>query len=126
MVIVQKEWYNIDQCNRNPQNLYIFGDNSKRFGNAGQAQIRCCKNSFGIATKTSPSNSMNSFFTDSIEDLEIIEEDIKRLISIKDDYENIIFPYDGLGTGLSDMPNKCPLLYKRLNSIIFRKFKVRY
>jgi hypothetical protein len=118
MTIVQKEWYTVEDCLANPRNLYIFGDNTKRYGKGGQATIRDCSNSFGVATKFTPSMSKDSFFTDSIECLEIIEEDLRELRELKKNYDNIVFPYDGLGTGLSDMPNKCPRLFKRFSRIL--------
>ena len=126
MIIIQKEWFSPTQCQENPQNLYIFGDNTKRFGQSGQACIRFEPNTFGIATKFSPSTSMNSYFVDSIECLEIIEDDIRKLLKIKEKYENIVFPFAGLGSGLSDMPNKCPLLYKRMNKLLNRYFEIDY
>lgn len=126
MNLKQKEWYTVEQCENNPQNLYVFGDNTNRFGKGGQAQIRYCNNSFGIATKVSPSTSVKSYFTDSPEHLEIVTNDIKKLKEASLGYENIIFPYDGLGSGLSDMPNKCPELYKSLNRMLKEEFGVDY
>ncbi len=126
MIIVQKEWYSVEQCMTNPLNLYIFGDNTKRVGKGGQAQIRNCSNSFGIATKLAPSMDSNSFFKDDIESLEFVEKDIKQLLQTMKDYKNVVFPYDQLGSGLSDMPNKCPLLYRRLNRMLNKYFKVGY
>ena len=54
MIILQKEYYSVEQCLANPDTLYVFGDNTQRFGKGGQAQIRDCKNSFGVCTKLYP------------------------------------------------------------------------
>jgi hypothetical protein len=124
MILIQDEWFSVKQCLENPRNLYIFGDNTLRYGKGGQAQIRDCENSFGICTKWKPSMTDDSFFQDTIECLEIVEKDIVDLLHIKDNYKNIIFPADGLGSGLSDMPNRCPLLYKRMNYLIQKHFGV--
>ncbi len=94
---LQKEWFSIEQCNQNPYKLYVFGDNTLR---------------------------KESFFTDSIECLEVMEDDIRKLILESENYDIVVFPSDGLGTGLSDMPNKCPLLFKRMNKILNKHFKV--
>ena len=124
----QKEWFSIKQCIENPDKLYIFGDNTLRAGKGGQAQIRDCENSFGICTKWTPTTSNEAYFSDTINCLEIIERDISELIKLSKDgkYKEIIFPWDGLGSGLSKMPEKCPLLYKRLNKIISKYFNIGY
>ena len=31
-IVVQEEWYSIEQCRANPRSLYIFGDNLLRVG----------------------------------------------------------------------------------------------
>jgi hypothetical protein len=124
----QKEWFSVEQCNKNKDKLYIFGDNTLRIGNGGQAQIRDCVNSFGICTKLAPSTTEHSYFSDSIEHLELIEADISELIKISKTgkYNEIIFPWDGLGSGLSKMPQKCPLLYRRMNKLLSKYFGIEY
>ena len=122
MTITQKEWYSVEQCLANPQNLYIFGDNTIRKGKGGQAQIRDCPNAFGIATKFLPSTTNESYFNDSNEVKDIIIDDIVKLLQLEDQYENIIFPYDGLGTGLSEMPTRCPLVFQIMNARLLALF----
>ena len=128
MISKQSEWFSVQQCNNNPKALYIFGDNTFRKGKGGQAQIRDCKNSFGICTKWAPNNDDGAFFIDTINCLEIVERDIFNLIKYyqESDYDNMVFPEDGLGSGLSDMPNKCPLLYRRMNYLIKKHFGIEY
>jgi hypothetical protein len=124
----QKEWFSIQQCLENPNKLYIFGDNTFRDGTGGQAQIRNCDNSFGICTKWAPNTSDGAYFIDSINCLEIVEKDISELLKFKrgNMYTEIIFPWDGLGSGLSKMPEKCPLLYRRLNKLLEKHFNISY
>jgi hypothetical protein len=126
MILVQSEWFSVNQCLENPANLYVFGDNTFRTGKGGQAQIRDCQNTFGIATKWAPNNTEGAFFADTINCLEIVEKDIAKLLKLyqNSDYENLVFPVDGLGSGLSDMPNRCPLLYRRMNHLIQKHFGV--
>jgi len=128
MIVKQQDWFSKKQCDNNPRSLYVFGDNTFRTGKGGQAQIRDCNNSFGIATKWAPNNTDGAFFVDTINCLEIVEKDIFNLIKTyhDSDYDNLIFPEDGLGSGLSDMPNKCPLLYRRLNHLIKKHFGIEY
>ena len=113
--ITQKDWFSVKQCNDNPDNLYVFGDNTLRIGKGGQAQIRDCENSFGICTKRTPSTDDDAYFRDTLSDWEFIVEDLKKLKEVEKKYKSIIFPADGLGTGLSEMPNRCPKLYTQFS-----------
>jgi len=124
----QKEWFSLKQCIENPDKLYIFGDNTLRKGTGGQAQIRHCDNSFGICTKWAPTTADGAYFSDTINCLEIVERDISELIKLSktDKYKEIIFPLDGLGSGLSKMPQKCPLLYRRMNKLLNKHFNIIY
>jgi hypothetical protein len=124
----QEEWFSVEQCNSNPKKLYVFGDNTFRKGTGGQAKIRNCDNSFGICTKWAPNTNESAYFIDTINCLEIVERDIYELIKISktNEYEEIIFPWDGLGSGLSKMPQKCPLLYRRMNKLLEKHFGISY
>ncbi len=127
---VQKVWYSEKMCLENPTKLYIFGDNTLRKGYAGQAQIRHCQNSYGIVTKTNPGLNINDFFTDNkLIDKIAIDDDIEMLVQYLNSpgsIQTVVFPGDGLGTGLSDMQNKCPELLKHLNKRLFDIFGIDY
>lgn len=128
MIEIQKEWYTIEDCLNNPNKLYVFGDNTLRLGNGGQARIRDIPNCFGIATKLSPSVYDNSYFSDKHCDFEYVYNDIYKLyqIHIQKKYDFIVFPYDGLGTGLSQMPERSPTIYKWMNDTISLLFNIKY
>lgn len=112
-VIVQEDWYSLRQCEKNPQTLYVFGDNTEETGSGGQAQIRYASNSIGIPTKRKPSMSEDSFFDDSIVQFLKVEQAISNILAelLKGAYTTIVFPADGLGSGLSKMPEKSPILF---------------
>jgi hypothetical protein len=112
--ITQNEWLNVESVMQNPDALYVFGDNTIRKGEAGQAVIRNCPNSLGVCTKRVPSMSEDSFFTDTEEDWKTIKDDLENLKKLSKDFKYIIFPGDGIGTGLSKMPEKCPKNYKKM------------
>ena len=126
-VIVQKEWYSVEQCEANEDTLYVFGDNSIQVGMVGQAVIRNCVNSFGIPTKKFPSMSENSFYNDGENDKMSIMLALTILSNrvVKGRYSKLVFPYDGLGTGLSQMPTRSPILYKYLNDELELMFGVK-
>ena len=113
--------YNPEMVNSMPDHLFIFGDNTIGKGMGGQAIIRYCENSYGIPTKKLPSQLPNSFFNDNDYDknIIIISESIKK---IPMGYEYIVFPEDGLGTGLAELPIRAPRTYKFLIDEINNKF----
>jgi hypothetical protein len=107
-----------------PNVLYVFGDNTWRRGNGGQAIIRGLPNTFGIATKLKPSQEEDSYFTDNSSNLKYILDDIIKLDIIRksNNYDVIMFPSGGLGTGLSKMPEKCPKLFDVMNDALLGNF----
>lgn len=127
-VIVQEEWYSIEQCRENPRTLYVFGDNTEGVGTGGQAQIRYEPNSIGIPTKRTPSMSEDSFFSDLSIQGWLMAQAVTNVLAetISDKYDTIVFPKDGLGTGLSEMPTRSPVLYEYLNDKLYEHFGVRF
>ena len=120
-VIVQTEWFSLEQCAENPNNLYVFGDNLQRKGTGGQATIRFASNSFGIVTKRKPNNNPDAFFSDKSDEEKQLAEDVNNLIeTIKNStvYDTVVLPADGLGTGLSEMPTRSPFLFKWLSKTL--------
>jgi hypothetical protein len=107
----------------------VFGDNTLRKGNGGQACIRDTPASFGVATKLLPSQMDNSFFEDGNEEhKQFIEDDLQELENLlkKNTTLVVYFPEYGLGTGLSEMPTKCPHLFMHMNKLIKEKFGIDY
>lgn len=118
IVLRQHRIYRID-IKANPRALYIFGDNLDRKGMGGQAaEMRGEPNSFGIATKRSISHSYpDDYFFDSQKDaFEIIDEEFSRLFKeIREkEYKAVVLPADGIGTGLSKLPELAPNLLKHI------------
>ena len=90
----------------NPEKLYIFGDNIERKGKAGQAVIRDADNAIGIATKES-----SRVFMDDVNfeaNRAVIDSDIEKIIQEAKKYDSVVFPSDGVGTGLADLKAKAP------------------
>ena len=119
--IFQGIWTTIDVRN-NPNLIFIYGDNDKKFGKKGQAIIRDEVNTIGIPTKKYPSNYLSSLYTDDEYDINVSKIDIQihRVISTLQTgmYEGIVLPECGLGTGLSQLPKKAPKTFKYLCSAI--------
>lgn len=106
----------------NPDKIYVFGDNDARAGNGGQAeQMRGEPNSFGIRVKKAPLTDPDVYYRDSEykENIKKINEDINRLRSeavLKG--KTIVFPEDGIGTGMSKLAENAPKTLKFLNAVL--------
>lgn len=107
---------------------FVIGDNVLRRGNGGQAIIRDCPASFGVVTKRLPGQYANSFFSDCETDRLLVEQDLLKLECLLQDNKDLIvyFPEHGIGTGLSEMPTRCPKLFNEMNEIIYERFGIDY
>lgn len=114
--------YKVKDLKNNPNKIFVFGDNLKRKGEGGQAIIRGEENAYGIVTKKSPSSKSSSYFTDDDFDdnKENIDKDIQKIKS--DGRKIIVFPRDGLGTGLAKLKKKAPKTYKYLKDRLLEEF----
>lgn len=100
-----------------PKKLFVFGDNFARDGYGGQAkEMRDELNSVGIPTKHSPNNYWWAFFDDAYYDFWIEQStpDWMRLF-LHDGV--IVWPEDGIGTGLADLPNRAPKIYAAIKHL---------
>jgi hypothetical protein len=105
----------------NPNTIYVFGDNTKRTGTGGQAQIRNNPNAMGIATKLAPSMEESAFMTDLdlASNKSVIDSDIAK---IKATGKSIVLPKDGFGTGLAKLKEKAPQTFTYLNQRLLQEF----
>jgi hypothetical protein len=113
--------YDVNIVKNNPDKIYIFGDNVVGKGKKGQAIIRDEENSFGIPTKKLPFTSEESYFSDKEfkENKEYIDKAIDK---IKKDGREIVFPKDGIGTGLAKLKEKAPKTWEYLNKKLLDEF----
>ncbi len=115
-VIIQK-WISRADLRANPASLYLFGDNCERVGMGGQAgQCRHEPNAHGIRTKLSPSMDPTAFFSDEQfnQCRAFIDEDLSLPRRFAKDGGTVVVPADGLGTGLSALPEKAPRVFAYL------------
>jgi len=112
-------FYSPQTCRDEPEAIFIYGDNFKRYGRgkfAGQAIIRDMPNALGLAVKHEPKRDPGSYLSDSdiglfIKELHKVHEVIAPKLRSG---AMVYWPADGLGTGLAEMPKRAPLLYKKL------------
>ncbi len=111
-IITFDGYWTIDIVRTMPKYLFVFGDNDVKKGTGGQAIIRHEENAIGIPTKKLPNNVKTSFYTDdeyesNISKIDIAIEDI--FIKVKEEnYEGIVLPIDGFGTGLAKLKDYAP------------------
>lgn len=125
-ILIQKEYFTVNECIKNPKSLYIFGDNAVNYGKGGQAIIRDCPNAFGIPTKMFPTMTIEAFFMDTPESFKYVLTKVEELNDIfkSNKYDYIVFPIDGLGTGLARMPYYAPKLFKQLCDDLYKLFGI--
>jgi hypothetical protein len=97
-----------------PNTLFVFGDNIAQVGKAGQArEMRGEPNAAGIPTKWSPSMRLDAFFTD--DQLDLVKDNIDaafgRLFMHAACGGDIVWPEDGIGTGLAQLPRRSPAIW---------------
>lgn len=110
-----QEWITREDVKTNRDHLYIFGDNMERVGLGGQAAaMRGEPNSLGIATKRSPGMSPDDFFSDREDEFYEVSHDLMEISRRyeQEQYSYVVYPSNGVGTGLAKLPEKSPMIYK--------------
>lgn len=102
-----------------PGTLFVFGDNMHHAGLGGQAkEMRGERNTVGIPTKWRPSTKEGSFFAD--DDLDRVRAEIDeafgRLIMHIATGGGVVWPIDGIGTGLAELPKRAPLIWEYIET----------
>jgi hypothetical protein len=111
-VIIQKEWYTKEQIIANRDILFLFGDNAERIGKGGQAKVcRDEPNCIGVVTKNKASHGNETdYLTDHYlgRNIMLITRDFIPIVYKLQQGGTVIFPADGIGTGLAMLEEKAP------------------
>lgn len=97
----------------NPEILFVFGDNDERKGLGGMAkEFRGEPNTVGIRTKRKPTTENDAYYSDFDydENCNKIDEDCAEILSRSKNYVAVFIP-EGIGTGLSKLPERAPRTY---------------
>lgn len=106
-----------EDLRRNPDVLYVFGDNMMRKGMGGQAgAMRGEPNAVGVVTKTSPSQCFSPMTADVLAQKRQIDRDMSPLYAHVNKGGVVVWPSDGIGTGLADLENKSPETFDYIKS----------
>lgn len=121
---VIKNFYTPSILRASPNKIFVYGDNMQRKGKGGQAIIRDEINAYGIVTKRKPSMDKDAFFSDQDDETSLLINDVNRLIEIASFTTSpiIVFPNNGLGSGLARMKDKSPKLYEILCRLLQENF----
>lgn len=109
--------YTRKEIQANRDKVYIFGDNLARRGLGGQAkECRGEPNAIGIPTKRSP----YEFFSDGDFDewLAAVSKDCCRILAAISEGKTIVWPQDGIGTGLADLKSCAPRIWAELQKMV--------
>ena len=116
--------YNRALIQAHPSWLFVFGDNLERKGLGGQArEARGEPNSVGIITKRFPSMDEDSMLVDADYPrwIDASAKDIDRLESAHRINQTIIWPLDGIGTGLAgSLENRAPAIWQSIENLRIR------
>lgn len=113
-VIIYEGFWTVESVEEDKSSLYIFGDNNIGKGCGGQAIIRNLPNSLGIPTKKLPNMSPEAFYSDNDfnNNKEHIDSAIDLIKKESSNYEAVVFPKDGFGTGLARLPEVAPKTFE--------------
>ena len=98
----------------NPRALFVMGDNPQRQGLGGQAgEMRGEENAVGVATC-----SLVEPWSDdrAAEQITIIDADMAPLFEALRAGRTVIFPLDGIGTGIADLQRRSPITFAHLQA----------
>ena len=116
MILFQKIIYR-HELQINPDRSYVFGDNLERQGMGGQAKnMRYEPNAIGVATKVAPSNMEFAFFSDQLYEIAAVTNDLARVDAALKAGRVVVVPRDGIGTGLSELAPRSPLIYEMIRA----------
>ena len=123
MPLIMQKWITRADLKANPFVIYVYGDNEARWGLGGQAkEMRGEPNAVGVATLKSPGEFWNEH--DVAHQISVLDEDFKPVFLALDHDKVVVFPLDGIGTGLADLERRSPTTFAHLQRIV--ELMIRY
>jgi hypothetical protein len=115
MSVYLQKWISRADLRANSDALFVFGDNEERWGLGGQAkECRGEPNAVGVATLFAPGH----FWRDDIDanrrQCAVIDHDFAPIFAAAKVGHLIVFPVDGIGTGLADLERRSPATFAHL------------
>ena len=107
--------YTIEHIQEHPDWIFVFGDNLQGWGKAGQAIIRNEPNTLGVPTKRKPSMNQDAFFYDRTDEIDAVTKALDKIESLLEEGKIVVFPLNGLGTGLAKLAFNSPIIAKMID-----------
>ena len=122
------KWVTRDMVQNSRSTLFVFGDNMERCGLGGQAgAMRGEPNAIGVPTKRAPGSAPDDFFRDTdLQDLAVRAAILGAFAVVNESLDagrDVVIPTDGLGSGLSELPTRAPLIYAFIEDLIAQAAK---
>ncbi len=120
MPIQLMQQYSREDLQANPDKMFVFGDNMGRDGYGGQAaSARGEPNAIGIVTKKAPSHNEDDFMSDNeyTENVQAILADFSEVFEALKVGKIVVWPMNGIGTGLADLPKRAPQTLQFINTV---------
>ena len=123
MPIATAKWYTKQLLLTHKDKYFVFGDNSLKRGLGGQAKVcRGHPNVIGIVTKKYPSNLYESYYYEI--ELELwLKEAASGFYRVEHELKKgktVVWPEDGIGTGLAQLPQKAPSINNYIENFLKR------
>jgi len=107
--------------------FYVFGDNMARCGLGGQAaEMRGEPNTIGIPTKWTPRQYFSDLDAKNVIVCDAIGSAFCRIEEALAAGHDVIWPEDGIGTGLADLERRAPKVWAMLENCIDRLMAHNY
>lgn len=110
--------YSLEGVMKHLEWLFVFGDNEVHQGRRGQSIIRGASNTVGVPTKKRSTLQSDAFYRDT--ELKHNQDQIRRALQnirqrlFTGRYTRLVFPSEGLGTGLARLATLAPKTYRFL------------
>lgn len=118
MPVQYRDWISAEDLKREPDTLFVFGDNFLGRGYGGQARVMRGKpNAVGIPTKKAPGWKTQDFLAeaDRYEWLRRARPQFDRLHAHLDKGGTVVIPRAGIGTGLAQLEERAPAIWVLLD-----------
>lgn len=93
---ITKEW-----LRQHPNCIFVFGDNTQRFGQGGAAKLRYEPNVYGFITKKYPNHTNDAYYKPT-EYMSVFESELEKLISEIESNPGKTYLISRLGGGLAN------------------------
>lgn len=130
MPIAIKKYITREYMRSHPNYYFVFGDNYERKGFGGQAkEMRGEPNAIGVRTKLKAAHTPDAFMTDETlnQNIRDIKEDYETIYRLLEFDYTVVYPEDGIGTGLARLKENAPKTLDVIDVLFFeaaRKYGV--